>query len=235
MVTAVSFCHWLAWPTHCRAPDLPRLASCRSSLLGEDHTSIQQWLAVRCLLMGNKVSDETLMLEYAQGDAASFETLYRRHKDAMYRYLLRQCQNSAIAEELFQDIWLRIVNARQNYSVKASFRTWLYQIAHNRLIDHYRRQNTRKLESYLDNAVLENTASTEVSDPQRIVNGQQQATQLLELIADLPEAQREAFLLKEEAGMTLEEIAAATGAKSETVKSRLRYAFNRLRQKIGLD
>jgi RNA polymerase sigma-70 factor (ECF subfamily) len=185
--------------------------------------------------MGNKVSDETLMLEYAQGDAAAFETLYRRHKDAMYRYLLRQCQNSAIAEELFQDIWLRIVNARQNYSVKASFRTWLYQIAHNRLIDHYRRQNTRKLESYLDNAVLENTASTEVSDPQRIVNGQQQATQLLELIADLPEAQREAFLLKEEAGMTLEEIAAATGAKSETVKSRLRYAFNRLRQKMGLD
>ena len=235
MVTAVSFCHWLAWPTHCQAPDLPNLYPCWSSPLGEGHTSIQQWLAVRCLLMGDKVSDETLMLEYAQGDAASFETLYRRHKDAMYRYLLRQCQNSATAEELFQDIWLRIINARQDYSVKASFRTWLYQIAHNRLIDHYRRQNTRKLESYLDNAVLENTASTEVSDPQRIVNGQQQATQLLQLIADLPEAQREAFLLKEEAGMTLAEIATDTGAKSETVKSRLRYAFNRLREKMGLD
>lgn len=235
MVTAVSFCHWLAWPTHCRAPDLPNLDLFWSSPLGEGHSSIQQWLAVRCLLMGDKVSDETLMLEYAQGDAAAFETLYRRHKDAMYRYLLRQCQNTAIAEELFQDIWLRIVNARQNYSVKASFRTWLYQIAHNRLIDYYRRQNTRKLESYLDNTVLENTASTEVSDPQRIINGQQQATQLLELIADLPEAQRQAFLLKEEAGMTLEEIAAATGAKSETVKSRLRYAFNRLREKMGLE
>ena len=185
--------------------------------------------------MGQKVSDETLMLEYAKGDAAAFETLYRRYKDAMYRYLLRQCQNPATAEELFQDIWLRIINARQNYTVKASFRTWLYQVAHNRLIDHYRRQNTRKLESYLDNAILENTASNGVNDPQRIVNGKQQAAQLAALIADLPEAQREAFLLKEEAGMTLDEIATTTGAKPETVKSRLRYAFKRLREKMGLD
>ena len=185
--------------------------------------------------MSQKVSDETLMLQYAKGDAAAFETLYRRYKDAMYRYLLRQCQNSATAEELFQDVWLRIVNARQNYTVKASFRTWLYQIAHNRLIDHYRRQNTKKLESYLDSEILENTATTEANDPQRIVNGQQQAAHLIELIADLPEAQREAFLLKEETGMTLDEIAAATGAKSETVKSRLRYAFKRLREKMGLN
>jgi len=185
--------------------------------------------------MSQRESDETLMLEYAKGDAAAFETLYRRYKDAMYRYLLRQCNNSAIAEELFQDVWLRIVNARQNYTVKASFRTWLYQIAHNRLIDHYRRQNTRMPESYLEDAILENAATPEVSDPQRIVNGQQQAAHLIELIADLPEAQREAFLLKEEAGMTLDEIAAATGAKSETVKSRLRYAFKRLREKMGLD
>ena len=185
--------------------------------------------------MSQKESDETLMLEYAKGDAAAFESLYQRYKDAMYRYLLRQCQNSAIAEELFQDIWLRIVNARQDYTVKASFRTWLYQIAHNRLIDHYRRQNTRKLESYLENAILEKAATTEANDPQRIVNGQQQAAYLIELIADLPEAQREAFLLKEEAGMTLDEIAAATGANRETVKSRLRYAFKRLREKMGLD
>ncbi len=184
--------------------------------------------------MSREENDEILMLAYAKGDAAAFETLYRRYKDAMYRYLLRQCQNPATAEELFQDIWLRIVNARQDYTVKASFRTWLYQIAHNRLIDHYRRQNTRMPESYLENSILEKVATTEASDPQRIVNGQQQTAHLAELIAALPEAQREAFLLKEETGMTLEEIAAATGTNRETVKSRLRYAFKRLRENMGL-
>ncbi len=179
------------------------------------------------------MSDEDLMLAYATGDALAFETLYRRYKDAIYRYLLRQCQNSAIAEELFQDIWLRIVNARQNYTVKASFRTWLYQIAHNRLIDHYRRQNSHLPESYLKNAMLETMATNDANDPQRIVSGQQQATQLAKLIADLPEAQREAFLLKEETDMSLEEIARATGTQRETVKSRLRYAFKRLREQMG--
>jgi len=185
--------------------------------------------------MDREENDETLMLAYAKGDAAAFETLYRRYKDAMYRYLVRQCQNSSIAEELFQDIWLRIVNARQHYTVKASFRTWLYQIAHNRLIDHYRRQNTRMPESYLESSVLEGMATTETSDPQRIVNGQQQASQLVEQIAKLPEAQRETFLLKEESGMTLEEIATATSTTRETVKSRLRYAFKRLRENMELN
>ena len=185
--------------------------------------------------MSREENDEILMLAYAKGDAAAFETLYRRYKDAMYRYLLRQCQNPATAEELFQDIWLRIVNARQDYTVKASFRTWLYQIAHNRLIDHYRRQNSRMPESYLENSILENTATSEANDPQRIVNGQQQAAHLAELIAALPEAQREAFLLKEESGMTLEEIAMATNTTRETVKSRLRYAFKRLRDGMGLN
>lgn len=184
--------------------------------------------------MSREESDETLMLAYANGDATAFEMLYHRYKDAMYRYLLRQCQNTAIAEELFQDIWLRIVNARQQYTVTATFRTWLYQIAHNRLIDHYRRQNTRMPESYLDNSVMEKVAA-DINDPQRIVNGQQQASHLAELIADLPEAQREAFLLKEEAGMTLGEIAAATETNRETVKSRLRYAFKRLRDGMGLN
>ena len=184
--------------------------------------------------MNGEENDETLMLAYAKGDAAAFETLYRRHKDAMYRYLIRQCQNSSIAEELFQDIWLRVVNARQNYTVKASFRTWLYQIAHNRLIDHYRRLNTRMPESYLENSVLERMAATESNDPQRIVNSQQLTAQLVELISRLPEAQREAFLLKEETGMTLEEIANATGVNRETVKSRLRYAFKRLRENMEL-
>ncbi|MCG6887179.1 MAG: RNA polymerase sigma factor [Proteobacteria bacterium] len=179
-------------------------------------------------------SDETLMLAYKKGDATAFETLYRRYKGPVYRYLLRQCRNPASAEELFQDIWLRIVNARQGYTVKASFRTWLYQIAHHRMIDHYRRQNTTLPESYLDDPGPEDVAAADTQNPARIVDGQQQAAQLSVLIDALPEAQREAFLLKEEAGMTLQEIATATDTSRETVKSRLRYAIRRLRDGMGM-
>lgn len=196
--------------------------------------SLQPWHAVRCPTMAPDNSDEFLMLAYAKGDTTAFETLYRRYKDPIYRYLLRQCGNPASAEELFQDIWLRIVNARQKYTVKSSFRTWLYQIAHHRLIDHYRRQSTRLPESYRDDPGVENLATTPAQDPVRIITGQQLAAQLSALIDTLPEAQREAFLLKEEAGMTLQEIADVTDTSRETVKSRLRYAIRRLRNEMGL-
>src|SRR5215207_7311153 len=84
-------------------------------------------------------TDEELMLAYARGSADAFETLYRRHKAPLYRYLVRQCRDPATAEELFQDIWANIVRARQSYTVAARFTTYLYHLAHNRLIDHYRR------------------------------------------------------------------------------------------------
>ena len=83
-------------------------------------------------------ADETLMLRYRDGDAGAFEHLYARHKGSLYRYLLRQCGQPAVAEELFQDIWLKLIAARGGYAVQAKFSTWLYRIAHNRLVDHYR-------------------------------------------------------------------------------------------------
>jgi len=78
------------------------------------------------------------MLAYAAGDAAAFETLYARHKGGLYRYVLRQCANAGIAEELFQDVWMNVLRARASYVPSAKFTTWLYRIAHNRVIDHWR-------------------------------------------------------------------------------------------------
>ena len=83
-------------------------------------------------------ADETLMLRYRDGDADAFAALYARHKGALYRYLLRQCGQPALAEELFQDLWLKLIAARAGYTVQARFTTYLYRLAHNRLIDHYR-------------------------------------------------------------------------------------------------
>lgn len=179
-------------------------------------------------------ADETLMLRYRDGDAQAFARLYARHKGPLYRYFLRQCGMPAVAEELFQDIWLKLVAARAGYTVQARFTTYLYRLAHNRLIDHYRASRRGLPVSYADDcpewaevpAPLE--AQPDVQEDQR-----RQAERLLALLAELPEAQREAFLLREEAGLSLDEIAQTTGTGRETVKSRLRYALARLRRGLG--
>ena len=178
--------------------------------------------------------DETLMLRYRDGDADAFARLYARHKGSLYRYLLRQCGQPAVAEELFQDVWLKLIAARAGYTVQAKFATWLYRIAHNRLVDHYRASARGLPLSCADDCPewAEIPAPEEVQ-PEVREDRRRQSERLLALLAELPEAQREAILLKEEAGLSLEEIAQATGTGRETVKSRLRYALARLRQGLG--
>jgi RNA polymerase sigma-70 factor (ECF subfamily) len=183
--------------------------------------------------MSDSRSDETLMLDYAAGNAHAFEVLYGRHKGPLYRYLLRQCRLSAVAEELFQDVWMNLIRARGRYEPRAKFTTYLYKMAHNRLIDHYRQQGRGVPISYDDDpdqSLLDRQPAATETQPDSRVDLARQAGQLLRLIEGLPEAQREALLLREEAGMSLEEIAAATGVNMETAKSRLRYAVAKLRQ-----
>ena len=172
------------------------------------------------------------MLLYRDGDASAFNALYARHKGGLYRYLLRQCRDAAAAEELFQGVWMNLIRARAGYSVQAKFTTYLYRLAHNRWIDHYRKNS----HVAMDFSVEENCeAIAELPDererPQdETLDAKRQAGRLMELIAGLPEAQREAFLLQQEGGMSVEEIAQATGVARETAKSRLRYAMVKLRQ-----
>jgi RNA polymerase sigma-70 factor (ECF subfamily) len=177
-------------------------------------------------------TDEELMLRYRDGNAEAFDALYARHKGGLYRYLLRQCRNAAAAEELFQDVWMNLIRARAGYAVQAKFTTYLYHLAHNRMIDHYRRNSRVAMESFVDGDC---EAKAELPDererPQEeTLDAKRQAGRLMELIAGLPEAQREAFLLQQEGGMSVEEIAQATGVTRETAKSRLRYAMVKLRQ-----
>src|SRR5437867_7431536 len=86
------------------------------------------------------LADEELMLRFQDGDAAAFDVLYGRHKGGVFRYLLRQCGGPGTAEELAQDVWLNLVRAHASYVPSAKFATYLYRLAHNRLIDHYRSQ-----------------------------------------------------------------------------------------------
>jgi len=90
--------------------------------------------------MHDDLSDERLMLAYRDGDTAAFEALYTRYRSRLYRHLAHQCGDARLAEEFYQDIWLKVINARADYEPLAKFSTWLYRIAHHRLIDHYRQQ-----------------------------------------------------------------------------------------------
>ena len=184
--------------------------------------------------MSHEVPDETLMLRYRDGDAESFALLYERHKGPLYRYLLRHCGLPTVAEELFQDVWLSIVRSREQYVVQAKFSTYLYRVAHNRLIDSYRRQRGG-MTVWDDGAgpAVEDLPLREAEEPENRLQTRTLMTRLRELIRALPEGQREAFLLREEAGMSIEEIAATTGVEHETAKSRLRYAINRLRRGLS--
>ena len=187
--------------------------------------------------MNKGPSDEQLMLAFRSGDAAAFETLYKRYRGRMYRYLLRQCGSAGVAEELFQDVWMNLIRARERYEIKASFSTYVYQMAHNRLVDYYRKVSGKIPVSYDQNQEESQewlVDNMQLSVESQVDNGRQ-VEQLLQAISELPEAQRETFLLREEGGLSLEEIAQATGVPREAVKSRLRYAVNKLRKKLDRD
>jgi RNA polymerase sigma-70 factor (ECF subfamily) len=155
----------------------------------------------------------------------------------VFRYLLRHLGSRAQAEELFQEIWMSLIGARERYRVEAKFTTWLYTMAHNRVIDFYRRQRPLELVSLdaggEDDDPPPQLAASPASDPHRAAEAKQQAARLLQLVDALPATQREAFLLQQEGDLSLEQIAAVTGADRETVKSRLRYAMDKLRRGMG--
>ena len=178
-------------------------------------------------------SDEELMLAYRAGEARAFDALYRRHKGALYRYLVRQCRDGHAAEELFQDIWLGVVRARESYTVSARFSTFLYRLAHNRLIDHYRRRMPAALVSFDEDGEAAEVPADNRTDPQVSYEAKAQLQRVLEILDALPAAQREAFLLQQEAGLSLQQIAEATGVGPETAKSRLRYAMVKLREGLS--
>jgi len=183
--------------------------------------------------MDDPRTDEALMLAYGAGDAAAFEVLYGRWRGRLYRYLAHQVPERA--DELFQDVWMRVVKAREGYEVTARFSTWLFRIAHNRLMDHYRSQSRAVLLQYEDpeDDPLPEPPAPAMDEPPSMLRRKELAGALLQALAALPEAQREAFLLMEEGGMSLEEVAVATGVGRETAKSRLRYALARLRQALA--
>jgi RNA polymerase sigma-70 factor (ECF subfamily) len=176
----------------------------------------------------SKLEDSALMLRYRDGDVAAFEVLYRRHNDSLYRYLLRLSRHPDTADDVFQDVWGKIIKARSSYRPTAKFTTFLYRVAHNCFIDQLRRNKRHSHSELYDPEQQPDPGAA----PEELTERSLARRRLNAALLDLPEEQREVFLLHEEAGLSLEQIATIMDSNRETTKSRLRYAVNKLRAAI---
>lgn len=181
--------------------------------------------------MNDPRSDDTLMLAYRDGDAAAFEVLHGRYRQSLFRYFYYALRGDrSQADDLYQDVWSRIIDAKDRYQRRTGFRRYLFRIAHNRLVDHWRKVGRRTEEHEEE---WERFPGPATDNPERETERDQLRNELMNAMGQLPPEQREAFLLQQEAGLTLEQIARQTDVGRETVKSRLRYAVDKLRAQLS--
>ena len=200
------------------------------------------------MLSSPEPTDDALMTAYAQGDAAAFERLYARHQAGLYRFVRRLLGTalSAQVDEVFQDTWLRVVHARASWAPQgASFRTWLFTLAHHRAIDLLRKSGREvALETFEgedgepwqpEGAAWQHwpapASATLASDD--LAFWRRAGERLLSCLDELPLPQRSAFLLHHDDGLPLDDVARALEVGFETAKTRLRYAMSKLRSCMG--
>lgn len=186
-------------------------------------------------------SDEALMEAFATGEAQAFDHLVRRHSRALYNFLLRSVQSAPRAEELLQDVLLRVIRSKHRYRRSAKFTTWMYTIARNLCVDESRRARFRDHES-LDaprqrNGDRARSLMASLRDEAVPTDARAEAVRLRARLADavsrLPADQREVFLMRQLGGLSFREIGDAVGAPENTVKSRMRYALEKLRGELS--
>jgi RNA polymerase sigma-70 factor (ECF subfamily) len=187
------------------------------------------------------VTDELLMIRYQRGDSEAFGWLVRRHNQRVYNFILRLVKSPQAAEELAQETFLKIVKNSASFKHEARFSTWLYAIARNLCIDHQRKQRLRRHNS-LDQPLQSGqpadqssrTLGETVPDPHVSSNVERSAAKgrmaeaITLAVEALPDDQKEVFLLREYGGLPFKDIAEVTGVGENTVKSRMRYALERL-------
>jgi RNA polymerase sigma-70 factor (ECF subfamily) len=181
------------------------------------------------------VTDEDLMLRYRDGDAGAFDLLYSRHRAGLFRFISHQCRQPERAQEIFQEVWMKVIGARDRYypDENAQFRTWLFTIARNAVMDFFRGQakgDAPLFENDEEESVVVQLPAPRTELPEVRAASREQGEAILRALEALPAPQREAFLMYEEGGMSIDEIAKAVGITFEAAKSRLRYAVAKLRE-----
>jgi len=190
-----------------------------------------------------EVSDEVLMMRFQGGDRSAFAGLLRRHKTPIYNFILRQLRSPDIAEDLTQDVFVKVVQNAADFKHEARFTTWAYAIARNLTIDHLRKMSLRRHPS-LDQPVSQDTAEGATlgdrtpdrhheSQVDRAAIGSQLGKHITVAVEKLPQEQKEVFLLRELGQVPFKDIAEMTGVPENTVKSRMRYALERLQEALA--
>jgi len=175
------------------------------------------------------------MLAYKKGDPAAFEALLKRYEKGVYCFALRMVNNRAMAEDVTQESFLRVIKASGRYKAKACFRNYLYRIARNLCVDLLRKKGKGMLEaeSRLNPEGLLDSLPDDNPGPELRTGARQARLALYKALQNLPAEQREVFLLKEVKDMKLQDVAKVTGTNLNTVKSRLRYALFSLREQLS--
>ncbi len=185
-------------------------------------------------------TDEELMKRFQAGEARAFRQLLGRHERRIFNFFLRSFGKKEVAQDLTQDTFLRIIKGKASYQRKAKFSTWMWRIAHNLRVDTYRREKFRKHDS-LDKPIgHEDGAATKLDmteDPkdvgvERKAHGDNFVEALSLVLPELDEDQREVFLLRQMEGLSFQEIADIQDVNINTVKSRMRYALQKLREML---
>jgi RNA polymerase sigma-70 factor (ECF subfamily) len=186
------------------------------------------------------LTDEELMARYQQGDVGAFEVLLGRHRRSVYHFIYRFTGNKDLAEDLLQDVFIRLVQSAATFERRSRLTTWLYTIARNLCIDFLRKKKHRNAAS-LDQPIghhedSEMTLLQQIDSgdpgPDRKAHEHRLRSHLIRAISSLSEEQREVFLMREEGGLPFEEIARIVAAPLNTVKSRMRYALQNLRANL---
>jgi len=185
------------------------------------------------------LTDEELLDRYGSGDPQAFDVLFSRYRRPLYSFILRFVSRRDMAEELLQEVFFKVVRSGNEFEGRAKFSTWIYRITRNLCVDHLRRMTHRKTTS-LDQSSRDNderTLGQKVQDPNAGVERQvmqgRLRTKIEEAVDRLPNEQKEVFLLREASGLPFKEIAAILGCPENTVKSRMRYALERLRADLA--
>ncbi len=186
-------------------------------------------------------TDEMLMVRYQRGERAAFAELVRRHSRPIYNFVLRQLRVPSVAEDVTQDVFMRLVQNAAEFKHEARFLTWLYTIARNLCIDQLRKASHRRHAS-LDQPLPgdgERALGEMMVDPSPQASAERNAlstevrSSIVKAVDALPDDQREVFLLREVANLPFRDIAEITGAPENTVKSRMRYALDRLKDALS--
>lgn len=171
------------------------------------------------------------MLAYAAGDQGAFARLYERYRGPLYRYFRRQL-SAAEADDCFQTLWLKVIDQAPRFRPSGAFQGYLFTVAHNQLMDHFRRRGRLSEVSADADEFTDDLADGSAETPPDALAREELRQRLLTLLERLPFHQREAWVLKQESALTIEEIAGVTRTSIEGVRSRLRYATVKL--KAGL-